>query len=299
LDTLLVTALTRFERRPIEPGTRLWEETGLVTFSLTTGSAFALQVMHPAVGAVVGEHSVFRVDAIGRARRSIASVMTWIYGGEVALAEADRLRALHAPLRSTDDDGVTHTALASGPWAWILLTAPYAYLSATRYFSRRPMSHRDAAALYAEIQQLMRNLHVAPKEIPPTYEEYQALFTDVIEHTLVAHPTAYEFLEASRRVPPPPALPMVLRPLWRVLTHLPGRVQYFVTVGTLPPRAREILGLSWTDRDERRLRMFGRLVAWVVPLLPERLRYLPIAYEARRVERARAALARALARRPT
>ncbi|WP_198943059.1 oxygenase MpaB family protein [Actinophytocola xanthii] len=294
-----MTALTRTERRPIEPGTRLWEETGLVTFSLTTGSAFALQVMHPAVGAVVGEHSVFRTDAIGRARRSVASVMTWIYGGEAALEEADRLRALHVPLRSTDAEGVTHTALASGPWAWILLTAPYAYLTAARYFSRRPMEHDEAAAFYGEVQQLMLNLHVAPKEIPPSYEDYLALFDDVIEHTLVAHPTAYEFLEASRRVPPPPALPAALRPLWRVLADVPGRLQYFVTVGTLPPRAREILGLPWSDRDERRLRLFGRLVAWLVPLLPERLRYLPIAYEARRVERAKAALARALARRPT
>ena len=56
-------------RRPIEPGTRLWDEAGLITFTLTTGAAFALQVMHPAVGTVVGEHSVFRTDAVGRARQ--------------------------------------------------------------------------------------------------------------------------------------------------------------------------------------------------------------------------------------
>ena len=291
-----MTALTR-SRRPIEPGTRLWEETGLITFSLTTGAAFALQVMHPAVGAVVGEHSVFRTDAIGRAERSIASAMTWVYGGEEALAEADRLRALHAPLRTTGADGVTHKALAAGPWAWILLTAPYAYTTGARYFSRRPLGDDDAAAFYAELQQLMRNLHVAEKEIPPTYADYLARFDEVLSHTLVAHPTAYEFLLATRRIPPP-AMPAALRPAWRVLAYLPGRLQHFVTVGMLPPRAREILGLTWTDRDERRLRLLGGLIGRLVPLLPERLRYLPIAYEARRVERARRALRRALATRP-
>jgi uncharacterized protein (DUF2236 family) len=285
-------------RRPIEPASRLWAETGLVTFSLTTGSAFALQVMHPAVGAVVGEHSVFRTDAIGRARRSIASVMTWVYGGEEALAEGDRLRAVHAPLRSTGADGVTHSALASGPWAWIILTAPYAYETSARYFSRRPLTPAEAAAYYAEIRQLMRNLHVAEKEIPPTYEAYRARFADVLAKTLVAHPTAYAFLRATRRIPPPLGWPGPLRPVWRALAYLPGRVQYFVTVGTLPPRAREILGLTWTEADERRLRRLGRMVGRVVPLLPERLRYFPIAYEARRVERARRALRRALARRP-
>ncbi|MFC4854764.1 oxygenase MpaB family protein [Actinophytocola glycyrrhizae] len=284
-------------RQPIEPGTRLWDETGLVTFSLTTGAAFALQVMHPAVGAVVGEHSVFRTDAIGRAQRSIASVMTWVYGGQEALAEGDRLRRLHAPLKTTED-GVTHKALASGPWAWIVLTAPYAYVAGARYFSRRPLSRAEQEAFYAEITQLARNLHVAEKEIPPTYDAYLKYFDDMIDEKLVAHRTAYEFLETTRRVPPPPALPPVLRPLWRLATAVPGRVQHFVTVGMLPPAARDKLGLPWTARDERVLRLLGTAVSRVVPLLPERLRYLPIAYEARRTERAQRALRRVLEHRP-
>jgi uncharacterized protein (DUF2236 family) len=284
-------------RQPIGADTRLWDETGLVTFSLTTGAAFALQVMHPTVGAVVGEHSVFRTDAIGRARRSIASVMTWVYGGQEALTEGDRLRVLHAPLKSTVD-GVWHAALESGPWAWIILTAPYAYSVGARYFSRRPLSRAEEEEFYAEIVQVARNLHVAEKEIPPTYDAYLKYFDDMLDRTLVAHPTVYEFLAATRRIPPPPALPRLLRPLWRVATNVPGRVQHFVTVGTLPPKAREILDLSWTSHDERLLRLLGFAVGRLVPVLPERLRYFPIAYEARRVERARQALRKVLARRP-
>lgn len=284
-------------RQPIGSGTRLWDDTGLVTFSLTTGAAFALQVMHPSVGAVVGEHSVFRTDAIGRAERSIASVMTWVYGGQDALAEGDRLRRLHAPLTSTVD-GVTHKALASGPWAWIILTAPYAYTVGARYFSRRPLSRAEEEAFYAEILQLARNLHVAEKELPPTYDAYLKYFADMVDDTLVAHRTAYEFLETTRRVPPPPALAPVLRPLWRLAMDIPGRLQHFVTVGTLPPSARDKLGLPWTPRDERLLRLLGAVVGRVVPLLPERVRYLPIAYEARRADRAARALRRALERRP-
>jgi uncharacterized protein (DUF2236 family) len=284
-------------RQPIEHDTRLWDETGLITFSLTTGAAFALQVMHPTVGAVVGEHSVFRTDAIGRALRSIASVMTWVYGGQEALAEGDRLRKLHAPLRSTVD-GVTHKALASGPYAWIILTAPYAYTIGARYFSRRPLAKVEAEAFYAEIVQVARNLHVAEKEIPPTYDAYLKYFDDMLDNTLVAHPTAYEFLAGTRRIPPPPALPAVLRPLWRLAADVPGRLQHFVTIGTLPPKARELLGLDWTERDEKVLRRLGFVIGRLVPLLPERLRYFPIAYEARRVVRAQEALRRALARRP-
>jgi uncharacterized protein (DUF2236 family) len=86
--------------------------------------------------------------------------------------------------------------------------------------------------------------------------------------------------------------------VWRVAALVPGRAQLFVTVGTLPPRAREILGLPWTDRDERRLRLLGRIVALGMSVLPERLRYFPIAYRARQAHRAQQALARALAGRP-
>ncbi|MFD9896168.1 oxygenase MpaB family protein [Amycolatopsis sp. NPDC059027] len=292
------SAIARPERRPFGPGGLLWETQGLVTFSLSTGAAFLLQTMHPTVGEVVAEHSVYRTDALGRAARSIASVMTWVYGGEEALSEADRLRSMHATLNTTDADGVAHHALASGPWAWIILTAPYALTTSSRYFSRRPYTREETEQLYAEIVQLMRNLHVAEKEIPPTYDEYLARFDEIMENTLVAHPTAYSFLETTRHIPPPIQLPTPLHPLWRVVALIPGRVQYFVTVGTLPERARAKLGLPWSSRDERRLRALGRTVARIVPLLPERLRYLPIAYEARRAERAKRRLRTALARRP-
>src|SRR5436309_9885345 len=83
-------------RRPFEPGSRMWDDVGLITFSLTAGSAFLLQTMEPTIAAVVDEHSTFRTDPMGRALRSIASVMMWVYGGDEALAEADRLRTRHA-----------------------------------------------------------------------------------------------------------------------------------------------------------------------------------------------------------
>ena len=79
---------------------------------------------------------------------------------------------------------------------------------------------------------------------------------------------------------------------------VPGRLQHFVTIGTLPPSARDKLGLAWTARDERLLRLLGAAVGRIVPLLPEKLRYFPIAYEARRVERARSALRHVLESRP-
>ncbi|GAB3501752.1 oxygenase MpaB family protein [Amycolatopsis cihanbeyliensis] len=288
----------RAPRRPIEPGSRMWEEIGLVTFSLTAGTAFLLQTMEPTIAAVVDEHSTFRTDPVGRALRSIASVQMWVYGGTEALSEADRLREMHATLNTTDADGARHTALSAGPWAWVLLTGAYAFLEGARYFARRPLTEREKEDYYTETVQLLRNFSVPPQHIPATYAEFVEYFDEVVRDRLRPSTVARDYLSGIRNIGPPLGLPRTLVPLWRIVTAPVGRLQHFVTVGTTPEPARRALGLRWTDGDERRLRLLGRLIAYTVPLLPERLRYFPIAYRARRVEHTRRKLRTAIDARP-
>lgn len=286
------------QRRAFAPGARMWDETGLITFSLTAGSAFLLQTMEPTISAVVDAHSTFRTDPLGRAVRSLSSVMMWIYGGDDALAEADRLREMHASLNTTAADGTRHTALSSGPWAWVLHTGTFAFTESAEYFSRRPLNAAEKEAYYQETVQLMRNFSVAPKEIPANYAEFEKFFADMVENHLVATGTARDYLKVIRSVAPPKQLPRLFAPVWRRAVAPLGWLQYFVTVGTTPEPARRKLGLTWTESDERKLRALGFLIARLVPLLPERLRYFPIAYEARRLERDRARLRRMIDLRP-
>ncbi|WP_433732653.1 oxygenase MpaB family protein [Nocardia sp. CA-129566] len=286
------------QRRPFAPGTRMWDETGLITFSLTAGSAFLLQTMEPTISAVVDEHSSFRTDPLGRAVRSIGSVMMWIYGGDEAIAEADRLRTMHASLNTTTPDGVRHKALASGPWAWVLHTGTFAFTENAQYFSRRPLTAAEKEAYYQETVQLMRNFSVAPKEVPANYAEFEKFFADMVEHHLQETDTAHDYLKVIRSVAPPRQLPRALRPVWKRVVSPVGRLQYFVTIGTTPEPARRKLGLTWTASDERKLKALGWFIARTVPLLPERVRYFPIAYEARRLERDRARLRKVIDLRP-
>ncbi|MFL6158649.1 MAG: oxygenase MpaB family protein [Marmoricola sp.] len=282
-------------RRCAEPGGILWESTGLVTFSLTTGSAFLLQTMEPSIGAVVDEHSTFRTDPIGRGLRSLSSVMMWVYGDEESLAEVERLREMHATLNSTDANGVRHTALSSGPWAWVLLTGVHAYTEGAKYFGTEDI---DVDAMYEEIKQLMRGFKVAEKEIPATYAEFVPFFEAKIADQLENNVVSQDFLVGIRHPGPPLGTPRLLKPVWRLLTNPLGYVQYLSTVGTVPPVAREKLGVTWTKNQERQLVVLGRVVARLVPLLPERLRYFPIAYEARRLERDKARLRKVIDLRP-
>jgi uncharacterized protein (DUF2236 family) len=296
--THAIASYANAERRPVEPGTRVWDEMGLITFSLTAGSAFLLQTMEPSIAAVVDEHSTFRTDPFGRAFRSVASVMTWIYGGEEALAEADRLRTMHTTLNSVDADGVRHTALASAPWAWVMQTGAYAMLEASQYFSRQPLTPADKDALYQETKQVWRNLGVIEKEIPATYPELVEHVENTIDERLYASKVAHDVLKVTRKPPRPRPLPGILEPLWRLAIAPVAQLQYFVLIGTTPAAARQKLGIDWTVFDELTLRILGRAVSHTVPLLPERLRYFPIAYEARQLERNRQRLRKALELRP-
>ncbi|MFI6869311.1 oxygenase MpaB family protein [Nocardia sp. NPDC050406] len=292
-----IDTATKRERRPFAPGTQLWEDTGLITFSFTAGSAFLLQTMEPTIAAVVDAHSTFRTDPMGRAVRSIASVMMWVYGGDEAIAEADRLRELHAGL-NTEKDGIRYTALSSGPWAWVLHTGIFAFTEGNKYFARNPLTEADKEAYYQETVQLMRNFMVAPKEIPASYQEWEPWFEDMVENHLVPTQVARDYLKVIRKIAPPKQLPTPLRPVWRAVTKPVGQMQYFFTVGTTPEVVRRKLDLEWTEKDERRLRALGWVVGRAVPLLPERVRYFPIAYEARRLERDRARLRKVMDLRP-
>lgn len=280
------------------PGSLQWDLTGQRLYVGTTGSAFVLQVMHPAIGTVVGQRSSFREDPWGRAERSFASVQTWVYGGQSAIDEGHRLVAMHRGLSATDETGHTHHASTPEPWAWVPLTAFHAVTMYSRYFMPRPFDDEQTERMYAEILQMCRNLRVREDLLPPTPEAFWAYYDDMIENTLVNHPTAHEVLAVAARTPAPPVLPAPLRRLWFPAGMAHGEFNRLVMVGTLPPAARDTLGLSWSRSQERQLRAVGAAAGRLNAALPERVKYLQIAYEARRAARAAERFDRTLATRP-
>ncbi|MEU5097003.1 oxygenase MpaB family protein [Streptomyces sp. NPDC020996] len=282
---------TRSEPVPFAPGSILWDIAGDVRLLLSLPAATVLQVAHPAVGAGVDEHSVFRTDPWGRAQRSLESLQLWVYGGERAIEEGRRLRRLHKSISGTDTHGRTYHALTPAYYAWVHATAYPAFLRAARYMSR-PLDERDERRLYDELLQLGDILGIHRRDMPPTPEAYwpyfDAMVRDELENTVVAR----ELLDPRRPIPPPDGARAPLRLVWPLLRPALARLHVFVTTGLLPPAVREHLGLSWSARDERRLRRFGAVVRTLVPLLPERLRYLPVARAARRAASEHATSAR-------
>lgn len=269
---------------PPPPGGILWSVAGDVRALLMLPAALTLQVAHPAVGAGVDEHSVFRTDPWGRGERSLRSVQLWVYGGAAGAEEGRRLRQLHKSIRGIDAHGRPYHALNPAYYSWVHATGFPCYRHALRHLVR-PLTEAEERQLYAEWLQVGRILGIDDRDMPQSVEEfwpyYRKMLADVLEPTVVVR----ELIATDVQVPAPDRGPLplrlVLRALWPVLLPPLARFRRFVTIGYMPPDAREALGLEWSEVQERRLRRFSRVVRTVVPLLPERLRYLPLAREAR------------------
>ncbi|MFJ6572797.1 oxygenase MpaB family protein [Streptomyces sp. NPDC091292] len=263
----------------------LWDSVGDIRTLLTLPPAMALQVAHPAVGAGVDDHSVFRTDPWGRAERSLGSLQLWVYGGEAAVAEGIRLRRLHRTIKGTDAHGRPYHALTPHHYAWVHATGFPVVRHARGYLWGRRFTDAEERQLYGEWLRVGRLLGLRDRDMPQTVEEFWPYYRDMLAHEVELTKVAEELTAVDPTVPPPDRGPLLvrlpLRALWPLLRGPFARLRHFVTVGLLPPEAREAIGLSWTPRQERRLRRFGKVVGRLVPLLPERLRYFPMAHEAR------------------
>ncbi|WP_314174485.1 oxygenase MpaB family protein [Streptomyces winkii] len=267
----------------------LWDLAGEVRTLLALPAALTMQVAHPAVSAGVDEYSVFRTDPWGRGERSLASVQLWVYGGDEAAAEGRRLRRLHRGIQGVDAHGREYRALDPGCYSWVHATGFPVYRNAQRYLGSRPYTDAEERQLYGEWLQVGRVLGIPDRHMPQSVEEfwpyYRRMLAEEVERTLVVD----ELVDTGRPLPPPDLGPRplraVLRLLWPALRRGVARFRRFVTIGLMPPDAREAMDLPWTPRQERRLVRLGRAVRLVMPVLPERLRYLPPAYAARKEHR--------------
>ncbi|MEU9719292.1 oxygenase MpaB family protein [Streptomyces sp. NPDC047976] len=287
-DTDRIAPTTRpgrgLDPEPPPPGGVLWSTAGDVRSLLTLPAAFTMQVAHPAVGAGVDQYSVFRTDPWGRGERSLRSVMLWVYGGEEAVAEGRRVRRLHKEIQGTDTRGRRYHSLDPACYAWVHATGFPVALYAGRYLFR-PITPAHERQLYAEWLRVGRILGLRDRDMPQTVEEfwpyYRRMLAEEIEPTKVAR----ELVATDADLPRPEVgsrvLRMLLRVTWPALRAGYLRFRAFVTVGYMPPDARAAIGLEWTPAQERRLRRFSTAVRLLVPVLPERLRYLPRARAAR------------------
>src|SRR5579863_7755631 len=99
----------RFAPRPIEPGSLLWHFAGDHRLAFTGLSAGLLQLLHPAIGAGVADHSNFFEDPWDRIIRSVPLIMGVVYDPQ-AESIGRRVRDIHRTIKGVDGQGRPYRA---------------------------------------------------------------------------------------------------------------------------------------------------------------------------------------------
>jgi uncharacterized protein (DUF2236 family) len=267
--------------QPPGPDSLSWRYAGDVRAALLLPRAALLEAMHPVVGAGLADFSTFMADPWGRGTRTRESMITSVYGGAEAIAETARLRALHRKFSGTDAQGRRYTALDPEAYAWVWATVYQAVADSRLHFAQ-PLPADAQARLYAEFRSSGRMLGLRERDMPPDLRALDAFSRTIVVERL--EPTPYSrdlvrFLRGGRSMPPPPGwfLPELA---WAPGRRTIGKLLSTITLGTLPPEAREILGVRWTRRDARRLDRITRFVRAAISRLPGAQRYHPRAWAA-------------------
>ena len=113
--------------------------------------------------------------------------------------------------------------------------------------------------------------------MPANYAEFERYWDRMMDEIVVAAPDR-QVRRRLRHQGLPVSEGCLAGALWRLIAPVFNPVAAFLTTGGMPPRARDLLGLPWSDRQERRYQRFAacwrsRPVNWVWDRLPMRLRY--------------------------
>jgi len=265
--------------KPFGPGSLLWQHFD-TRLAYLIGPAFGiLQNMYPPLGAGVAEHSDVYDGPWSRLTRSLPEIVGSIYDGPGAAATAERIRRYHEPITGIDDQGHGYHALDPDTFFWAHATFVQAIYIGTDLLGT-PLSTPRRHQLYAESIEWYAMYGLSMRPVPPDYDAFQAYWNHTCEHVLEATPAAMGILAILDHLDEH-AYPGVPKPLWRLAATAGRRPFRWLQHGVLPAPARARLGITWSRRDEVTLRTLGAVGGKVWPHLPDRVRLITRAYNAK------------------
>lgn len=258
---------------PLGPDSLTWRYSGDHRTYLMALWAGSMQNMHPWLGAAVEQHSRFFTERWQRLNRSLYPIDGMVYDGDRAVATAREVRGYHAGISGYDRHGNRYHALDPDTFFWAHSTFYMAAVLAADVFMGG-LDEADRARMYDEYVELYRQYGMTMRPVPPTYADFLVYWDRMCTEVLEDNKATRDVLDLSD-LAKPPAVPWLPDAVWRLVRRPISRALLWITVGLYPPAVRERLGFTWNERDERRLRRFGRALNLVWHLVPWPLRYHP------------------------
>lgn len=212
-------------------------------------AAVLLEFADARIRSGVWDHSIYKVDPIGRSRRTGVAAMAGVYGpAPAARALIGGVTRMHRRVEGTTPDGKAYRAMDPALLNWVHATAAYGFLNAYCRFVR-PLSAADQNRFYAEGQPVAE-LYGVTRTVH-SQQEFMAMMEELLPG-FEPHPINLEFLEIIQSGRAAPTVPRFLH---RALAR--------GAVSILPPvvRQRLELGREWdlTRSDSLALSAAGRL----------------------------------------
>jgi uncharacterized protein (DUF2236 family) len=265
---------------PLGPQSLVWRYFGDRRMFLIGPRPAVLQNMLAELGQGVLDHSVFFEDTAARVKRSLPPIFNTVYGAD-GDNPGTQVRDFHTEIKGTMPDGSRYHALDPDTYFWAHATFVEQVLYFADTFVKR-LSREEKEQIYLESKTWYRRYGVSDRPMPANYAEFEGYWERMIDEIVVAHPTArYGVGYVTKGFPCPKGVSLAL---WRVIAPVFNPVAAFLTTGGMPPRTRTLLGLPWSDKQERRYQRFAALwrtrpVNRVWDHLPMRLRYNAYALE--------------------
>lgn len=201
--------------------------------------------------------------------KRLRTTLTYI---AVALLGSDDERAAyraavnvsHRPVRSTAASPVKYNAFDPNLQLWV---AACLYWGIDDLYTRMhgPMDPATADAFYHYAARLGTTLQMRPEMWPANRAEFQRYWDENLKQRAI-EPALRDYFEDLID------LKMMPRPVQVVFAGL----QRFVVAGLLPQHLRDEMGMTWTERDQRRFDRLLRVIAAVHTRLPRPVRMFPL-----------------------
>lgn len=264
---------------PLGPGSLVWKYFGENRMYLIGPRPAVLQNMLAELGQGVLDHSTFFSDTAERLKRTIPPIFKTVYGSEEQNA-GTQVRDFHTDIKGQmpGPDGTPagrYHALDPETYYWAHATFVEQVIYFADTFVKR-LSEAEKEQIYLESKTWYRRYGVSDRPQPATYAEFVQYWDRMLDEVAVAHKSArYGVGYVTKGFPCPKGVNPVA---WKIVATVFDPVAAFLTTGGLPPRARDLLSLPWTERQERRYQRFAafcrsRPVNWAWDRLPMSVRY--------------------------
>jgi uncharacterized protein (DUF2236 family) len=227
--------------------------------------------MHPAIAAALIDHSDVFENPLQRLIRSAGPILGVVYD-EDGEATAHWVRDQHPPIRGRDASGRRYHALDPDTYYWAHATFFESQIATQELFGK-PLTASEKEHLYAESITWYARYGLTMRPVPPDYRAFERYWEQMFENVLEPTSIACAAVRTTRELPAPhPAIDGVV---WAAARPLIRRAGPWLTRGTLPPQAQEMLATIWSRSDQLALDGLCALVRATWPIVPPRARQLP------------------------